>query len=73
LKWVISHPAVTCAIPATTSPDHQAENIGALRGPLPDKAMRARMVKHMEKIPGFATLADMPPYPGKKFVGVVAR
>jgi len=73
LKWVISHPAITAAIPATTNPDHESENIGALRGPLPDKAMRARMVKHMETIPGFDKLAEMPPYPGKTFVGVVKR
>jgi len=73
LKWVISHPAVTVAIPATTNPDHQTENIGALRGPLPDQAMRARMVKHMETIPGFDKLAEMPAYPGKTFVGVVKR
>jgi diketogulonate reductase-like aldo/keto reductase len=71
LKWVISHPAVTCAIPATTNPDHQSENIGALRGPLPDQEMRARMVKHMETIPGFDALAKMPSYPNKNFVGVV--
>ena len=73
LKWVISHPAVTAAIPATTNPDHQTENIGALRAPLPDQAMRARMVKHMETIPGFDKLAEMAPYPGKTFVGVVKR
>lgn len=73
LKWVISHPAITVAIPATTNPDHQTENIGALRGPLPDLAMRARMVKHMETIPGFDKLAEMPFYPGKTFVGVVKR
>ena len=73
LKWVISHPAITVAIPATTNPDHQTENIGALRGPLPDQAMRARMVKHMETIPGFDKLAEMPFYPGKTFVGVVKR
>jgi diketogulonate reductase-like aldo/keto reductase len=73
LKWVISHPAITTAIPATTNPDHQTENIGALRGPLPDRAMRARMVKHMETIPGFDKLAEMPSYPGKTFVGVVKR
>jgi diketogulonate reductase-like aldo/keto reductase len=73
LKWIISHPAITCAIPATTNPDHQSENIGALKGPLPDKAMRARMVKHMETIPGFDTLAKMPAYPGKTFSGVVRR
>ncbi|HMK43538.1 MAG TPA: aldo/keto reductase [Dissulfurispiraceae bacterium] len=73
LKWVISHPAVTCAIPATTNPDHESQNIGALRGPLPDKEMRARMVKHMETIPGFAKLAEMQPYPGKNYNGVIRR
>jgi len=71
LKWVISHPAVTAAIPATSNPDHMSENIGALRGPLPDREMRARMVKHMETIPGFDKLAEMKPYPGKTFEGVV--
>lgn len=73
LKWIISHPAVTCAIPATTNPDHESENIGALRGPLPDKEMRARMVRHMETISGFDRLAGMPPYPGKTFNGVIRR
>lgn len=71
LKWVISHPAVTCAIPATTNPDHMSENIGALKGPLPDAEMRARMVRHMETIPGFATLGQMASYPGKTFQGAV--
>lgn len=71
LKWVISHPAVTCAIPATTNPDHMTENMGALTGPLPDTEMRARMVKHMETIPGFDTLAQMASYPGKTFDGAV--
>jgi diketogulonate reductase-like aldo/keto reductase len=73
LKWVISHPAITCAIPATANPDHQTENIGALKGPLPDKEMRARMVKHMESIPGFDKLAEMAPYPGKTYNGVIRR
>lgn len=73
LKWVISHPAITCAIPATTNPDHQSENIGALRGLLPDKEMRTRMVKHMETIPGFDKLAEMLPYPGKAYNGVIRR
>ena len=71
LKWVISHPAITAAIPATTNPDHQSENIGALKGPLPDAAMRARMVKYMEGIPGFDAVGKMKPYPGKSFDGVV--
>jgi hypothetical protein len=54
-------------------PDHQTEYIGALRGPLPDQAMRARMVKYMETFPGFDKFAEMPPYPGKTFLGVVKR
>ena len=39
LKFIISHPAVTCAIPATTRVDHVQENMGAARDPLPDAAM----------------------------------
>jgi diketogulonate reductase-like aldo/keto reductase len=73
LKWVISHPAVTCAIPATNNPGHQAENIGALRGPLPDREMRARMLKHMESIPGFDKVGSTPPYPGKSYDGIIRR
>lgn len=44
LKFVISHPAMTCAIPATSQPAHMRENIGALRGPLPDADLRRRMI-----------------------------
>ncbi|MDZ7778435.1 MAG: aldo/keto reductase [Gemmatimonadota bacterium] len=43
LKWAVSHPAVTCAIPATSNPDHMRENMGAGVGPLPDAAIRRRM------------------------------
>jgi diketogulonate reductase-like aldo/keto reductase len=43
LKFIISHPAVTCAIPATTRVAHVLENMGAASGRLPDQAMRARM------------------------------
>jgi diketogulonate reductase-like aldo/keto reductase len=71
LKYVISHPAVTAAIPATTNPDHVAENMGALSGALPDQAMRTRMVKHMESIPGFDKLTQTSWYPGKQFSGLV--
>jgi hypothetical protein len=35
--------------------------------------MRARMVKHMESIPGFDKLASMPPYPGKAYNGIIRR
>jgi diketogulonate reductase-like aldo/keto reductase len=73
LKWVISHPNVTCALPSTSNPAHAAENIAALRGPLPDREMRARMVRHMETIPGFSKIADMPWYPDKRYPGIIAR
>ncbi|CAN5558829.1 aldo/keto reductase [soil metagenome] len=43
LKWIVSHPAVTCAIPATNNLQHLEENMGALRGRLPDAKMRDRM------------------------------
>jgi diketogulonate reductase-like aldo/keto reductase len=44
LKFAISHPTVTCAIPATSKTAHMAENIGALYGRLPDAALRRRMI-----------------------------
>jgi aryl-alcohol dehydrogenase-like predicted oxidoreductase len=50
LKFVVSHPAVTVAIPATAQPEHMSENIAALRGPLPDKALRRRIVEHVEAL-----------------------
>jgi len=43
LKWILAHPAVTCTIPATTRPEHAAENMGALRGPLPDAGQQRRI------------------------------
>lgn len=45
LKFVISHPAVTCAIPATSRVDHMEENMGALSGRLPDSGERNRMAE----------------------------
>ncbi len=50
LKFVISHPAVTYAVPATSRLDHLRENMGAAAGPLPDPALRARMVRHVESL-----------------------
>ena len=73
LKWVVSNPAVTCALPSTSDPAHARENIGALTGPLPTPAMRERMVRHMESIPGFAGIASMPWYPGKQYQGTIRR
>ncbi len=45
LKYVVSHPAVTCAIPATSQVAHLRQNMGAARGRLPDAALRARMAR----------------------------
>lgn len=43
LKWVLSFPQVTCAIPGTGKPEHMRDNLGAAQGPLPDGATRIRM------------------------------
>ncbi len=45
LKFIVSHPAVTCAIPATTQVAHLHENMGAAYGRLPDASTRQRMVR----------------------------
>ena len=45
LKWIVGHPAVTCAIPGTRNPRHVAENLAAGSGALPGAAMRRRIVE----------------------------
>jgi diketogulonate reductase-like aldo/keto reductase len=50
LKFIVSHPAVTCAIPATSRVVHMLQNMGALHGPQPDAAMRRRMIDYVEKL-----------------------
>jgi aryl-alcohol dehydrogenase-like predicted oxidoreductase len=45
LKWIVTNPAVTCAIPATNKPRHLEDNIMAGIGQLPDAKMRQRMVE----------------------------
>ena len=45
LKYIISHPAVTCPIPATTKAHHARDNMGAAYGRLPDDATRKKMVE----------------------------
>jgi len=47
LKFIVSHPAVTCAIPATSNPVHMRENLVAGRGVMPDATMRRRMVDYV--------------------------
>jgi aryl-alcohol dehydrogenase-like predicted oxidoreductase len=43
LKFVVSHPAITCAIPATSKVSHLEDNMAAGLGPLPDEKLRARI------------------------------
>jgi diketogulonate reductase-like aldo/keto reductase len=50
LKFIVSHPAVTCAIPATSSVAHVVENLGAARGRLPDEALRRRMIEFVRSV-----------------------
>jgi diketogulonate reductase-like aldo/keto reductase len=50
LKFIVTHPAVTCAIPATSNPAHLRENMGASRGRLPDAALRQRMADHVARL-----------------------
>ena len=49
LKWIAAHPAVTCAIPATSKLEHLRENMRALAGPLPDAALRRRIADDYAK------------------------
>jgi diketogulonate reductase-like aldo/keto reductase len=50
LKFIVSHPAVTCAIPATTRVDHLRENMAAAIGPFPDQRLRARMAEYVRQL-----------------------
>ncbi len=50
LKFVVSHPALTCAIPATSRVDHMQENMGACYGRLPDAETRTRMIRTIESL-----------------------
>lgn len=50
LKFIVSHPAVTCAIPATRQVAHVRQNLRAARGPLPDAALRARIAADIAKL-----------------------
>jgi diketogulonate reductase-like aldo/keto reductase len=50
LKWIVSHPAVTCAIPATSKPEHMKDNLGAAQGALPDHSSRVRMTEYFDSL-----------------------
>jgi diketogulonate reductase-like aldo/keto reductase len=50
LKWIVSHPAVTCAIPGTARPDHMKDNLAAGQGPIPSAAQRKQMADYFEAL-----------------------
>jgi len=50
LKWIVSHPAVTCAIPGTGNPRHIKDNLAAGTGALPDEAARKRMADYFQSL-----------------------
>ena len=50
LKFILSHPAVTCTIPGTSKADHLLENLGAAKGIMPDEQVRQKMIRHFNSI-----------------------
>lgn len=50
LKFIISHPAVTCVLTETANPKHAVDNLGAGLGRLPDAAMREKMREYFASI-----------------------
>lgn len=51
IKFVASHPAITCVTPATSKPENMLDNIGAAYGELPDASMQRRMVQYVDALP----------------------
>lgn len=50
LKYIVSHPAVTCAVPGMAKVEYVVDNVGAARGRLPDAALRRRMERFIDEI-----------------------
>jgi diketogulonate reductase-like aldo/keto reductase len=50
LKWIVSHPAVTCAIPGTARPDHMKDNLAAGQPPFPGNEQRKRMAAYFDSL-----------------------
>ena len=50
LKFILSHPAVSCVIPATSKVRHMKDNMQAMQGRLPDQKMRKKMLNYFEQI-----------------------
>lgn len=52
LKFIVSHPAVTCVLTETANPKHALDNIGAGFGRLPDEKTLQRMLRYIQELPG---------------------
>jgi diketogulonate reductase-like aldo/keto reductase len=50
LKWIVAHPAVTCAIPGTGKPEHMKDNLAAGSGAMPDAATRKKMLQYFDSL-----------------------
>ena len=50
LKWIVSHPAVTAAIPGTARPDHMTDNLAAGQGPMPSAEQRRKMAEYFDSL-----------------------
>jgi diketogulonate reductase-like aldo/keto reductase len=50
LKWIVSHPAVTCAIPGTARPDHMKDNLAGGQAPLPDASQRKKLAAYFDSL-----------------------
>ena len=50
LKWIVSHPGVTCAIPGTGRPEHMRDNLAAAQGAMPDAAARKKMLEYFDSL-----------------------
>ena len=50
LKFLLSHPAITAVIPGTDKPEYMLDNLQAGRGPMPDAAMRKRIVQYWDSL-----------------------
>ena len=50
LKYIVAHPAITCAVPGMARPEYVIDNLGAARGRLPDGAMRRKMEQFIDNV-----------------------
>ncbi|HUQ74913.1 MAG TPA: aldo/keto reductase [Burkholderiales bacterium] len=50
LKWIVAHPAVTCAIPGTGKPEHMRDNLAGGQGAMPDAATRKKMLEYFDSL-----------------------